>query len=54
MKIEQIEAEDLQQMVRDISDNIPDSPKEIIFYDLEEKNINSYEKEFFKKLVTDF
>lgn len=54
IKIEQIESDDLQQMVRDISKNIPDNPKEIIFYDLEEKNINSYEKEFFKKLVTDF
>lgn len=48
IKIEESSSEDLKEMVNDIKENSIKVPKELIFYDLNENNLTSYEKEFFK------
>jgi len=48
IKIEEAKAEELKGMVRDIEKNSRERPKTLIFYDLNESNLTSYEKEFFK------
>lgn len=48
IKIEEASAAQLKEMVRDIEKNSKERPKTLIFYDLNESNLTSYEKEFFK------
>lgn len=54
LKTETISPEDLKEMAEDLDDNKAQSPKEIIFYDLDEFNINNYEKNIFKQVVSWF
>lgn len=48
IKIEEATADELKKMVRDIEKNSTRKPETLIFYDLNERNLTSYEKEFFK------
>jgi hypothetical protein len=54
LKIESISAEDLKEMGEDLSENSAKAPKEIIFYDLDEFNLKSYEKNIFEQVVSCF
>mgnify|MGYP003607804975 FL=1 len=54
LKTETISPEDLKEMAEDLDDNKAQSPKEIIFYDLDEFNLNNYEKNIFKQVVSWF
>jgi hypothetical protein len=54
LKIEAISAPDLEEMACDLEENSASTPKEIIFYDLDEFNIKNYEKDIFKKITTCF
>ncbi|MTG97322.1 hypothetical protein NWE55_04885 [Myroides albus] len=52
IKIESITSEQLLEMKKDLLKVSNACPNEIILYDLNSKNINSYEKEVFKELIT--
>ncbi len=54
LKIEEIKPEDLKEMAEDLKDNLVERPKEIIFYDLDEFNLNYYEKNTFKQIISCF
>ncbi len=54
LKIEAISAEDLKTMGEELSENLANTPKEIIFYDLDEFNLKNYEKNIFKQTVSCF
>lgn len=54
LKIEEIKPEDLKEMAEDLQDNIVEEPNEIIFYDLDEFNLNNYEKNTFKQIISCF
>lgn len=54
LKTETISPEDLKEMAEDLEDNKAQSPKEIIFYDLDEFNLDNYEKNIFKQVVSWF
>lgn len=54
LKIEAISSEDLKEMANDLDENLHQTPKEIIFYDLDEFNIKNYEKNIFKQVVSCF
>ena len=54
LKTETISPEDLKEMAEDLDDNKAQSPKEIIFYDLDEFNLNNYEKNIFKQVISWF
>lgn len=54
MKIEEIKAEDLKEMAEDLQDNLVEKPNEIIFYDLDEFNLNNYEKNIFEQVISCF
>lgn len=54
LKIEEIKTEDLKQMAGDLKDNLVEQPNEIIFYDLDEFNLNNYEKNTFKQIISYF
>lgn len=54
LKIESISAEDLKKMAQELDENLAQKPNEIIFYDLDEFNINTYEKNIFKQVVSYF
>lgn len=54
LKIEEIKTEDLKEMAEDLQDNLVEKPNEIIFYDLDEFNLNNYEKNIFKQVVSWF
>ena len=54
LKIEGVSSEDLKEMAEDLSDNSPQKPNEIIFYDLDEFNIKNHEKNIFKQVVSYF
>ncbi len=54
LKIESISAEDLKEMGEDLSENSAKAPKEIIFYDLDEFNLKSYEKNIFEQVISCF
>ncbi|GAA3759062.1 hypothetical protein [Flavobacterium ginsengiterrae] len=54
LKTETISPLDLKEMAEDLDDNKAQSPKEIIFYDLDEFNLNNYEKNIFKQVVSWF
>ncbi len=54
LKIEAISSQDLIEMAEDLHENPAQTPKEIIFYDLDEFNLNNYEKNIFKQVVSCF
>jgi len=54
LKTEIISARDLKEMAEDLSENSAKAPKEIIFYDLDEFNLNNYEKNIFEQVVSCF
>jgi aspartokinase-like uncharacterized kinase len=54
LKIESISADDLKEMAQELDENLAQTPNEIIFYDLDEFNINTYEKNIFKQVVSYF
>ncbi|MCD0470185.1 hypothetical protein [Flavobacterium sp. JAS] len=54
LKIEAISSEDLLEMADELDDNLAQKPKEIIFYDLDEFNLNNYEKNIFKQVISCF
>jgi len=54
LKIEEIQTEDLKEMAKDLEENLIEKPNEIIFYDLDEFNLNNYEKNTFKQIISCF
>jgi hypothetical protein len=54
LKIEAISAEDLKTMGEELDENVANTPKEIIFYDLDEFNLKNYEKNIFEQVVSCF
>jgi len=54
LKIEAISSDDLLQMAQDLDENLGQTPKEIIFYDLDEFNIKNYEKNIFEQVISCF
>ncbi|OXA82615.1 hypothetical protein B0A65_00765 [Flavobacterium frigidimaris] len=54
LKIEAISAEDLKMMGEELNENVANTPKEIIFYDLDEFNLKNYEKNIFEQVVSCF
>ena len=54
LKIETISSEDLKEMANDLKDNLHQTPREIIFYDLDEFNIKNYEKNIFEQVISCF
>lgn len=54
LKVEAISAEDLKEMAQELNDNLAQKPNEIIFYDLDEFNIKTHEKNIFKQVVSYF
>lgn len=50
IKIEAVSEKELLQIANDLNKYLNQKPKEIILYDLNEKNIKSYEKEIFKTI----
>lgn len=54
VKIESISAADLKEMAADLSENLKEKPKEIIFYDLDQDNLKNYEKSIFKQISSRF
>lgn len=54
LKIEAISSSDLVEMAKDLNENSVQKPNEIIFYDLDEFNINNYEKNIFEQVVSCF
>lgn len=54
IKIESINEVQLKQMVSDLKHKLRDTPAEIIFYDLDLKNINRYEKSLYQTLANRF
>jgi hypothetical protein len=53
VKIEKIRLEDLKEMAEDLSKNMPDKPKQIIFFDLDSFNLEYYtnESQVFKEIA---
>ena len=54
LKIEAISQKELLEMADDLNENLKLTPKEIIFYDLDEFNIKNYEKNIFKQVIARF
>ena len=54
LKIEHTTAEQVQEMISDLSKNMNEKPNDIIFYDFDKTNTNNYENEFFKKMLRSF
>ncbi|MDQ8010903.1 MAG: hypothetical protein REI96_00540 [Flavobacterium nitrogenifigens] len=54
LKIEEIKPEDLKEMAEDLQGHLAEKPNEIIFYDLDEFNLNNYEKNIFKQIISCF
>jgi len=54
LKIEAISAENLKEMGEELSENVAQTPNEIIFYDLDEFNLRNYEKNIFEQVVSCF
>ncbi len=54
IKIEAISTADLKEMASDLREHSAQSPKEIIFYDLDQRNINNYEKTIFQQITAYF
>jgi hypothetical protein len=54
LKIEAISAENLKIMAKELDENLANTPKEIIFYDLDEFNLKNYEKNIFEQVISCF
>ncbi|MCV2486708.1 hypothetical protein OD917_17395 [Flavobacterium sp. SH_e] len=54
LKIEEISKDDLKEMAEDLQYNLIEKPNEIIFYDLDEFNLNNYEKNTFEQIISCF
>lgn len=54
VKIEAISSNDLKEMATDLTSNLAEKPKEIIFYDLDEDNLKNYEKDIFEQVTSSF
>ncbi len=54
VKIEAIKTKDLKEMTRDLSSNLNETPKEIIFYDLDEANFKNFEPTVYKLISKRF
>jgi hypothetical protein len=54
LKFETITENDLLEMAIDLKQNLKEVPTEIIFYDLDDININHYEKNFFTQVSSRF
>ena len=54
IKIETVSSEDLIEIAKDLDENTTQKPNEIIFYDLDEFNLNNYEKNIFKQVISRF
>ena len=54
LKVEGVSKTDLLEMANDLEDHIATTPKEIIFYDLDEFNINKYEESIFEQVIARF
>jgi hypothetical protein len=54
IKIEAVSSEDLIEIAKDLDENTAQKPNEIIFYDLDEFNLNNYEKNIFKQVISRF
>ncbi|MCW2118325.1 hypothetical protein [Flavobacterium sp. 7A] len=54
LKLETIVTNDLKEMADDLNDAKSQQPKEIIFYDLDEFNIQQYEKNIFQEVTSRF
>lgn len=54
IKFEAVSEADLKEILTDLKDNLKERPKEIILYDLDELNLNNYEKDIFTKISTGF
>ncbi len=56
VKIEAITKEDLLEMATDLAHELPQPPKEIIFYDLDTTNLNiyQYDDQLFKEIISRF
>jgi hypothetical protein len=54
LKLEAVSENDLLEMAADLKANLKQEPKEIIIYDLDEFNLNNYEKDIFSKISNSF
>ncbi|KFF04852.1 hypothetical protein [Flavobacterium reichenbachii] len=54
LKIEAVSADDLKQIAKELDENLARTPKEIIFYDLDEFNLKNYEKNIFEQVISCF
>lgn len=54
LKLESITSSDLLEMASDLRENTKESPNEILFYDLDQFNFNSYEKSIFEQVIAVF
>ncbi|MGL3000869.1 hypothetical protein [Flavobacterium sp. RSSB_23] len=54
LKLESIASSDLLEMASDLKENTKESPNEILFYDLDQFNFNSYEKSIFEQFIAVF
>jgi len=54
LKLEAIASSDLLEMASDLQENTNESPNEILFYDLDQFNFNSYEKSIFAQVIAVF
>ncbi len=54
IKPESVSAEQLLEMAEDIEDHLDETPREIIFYDLDESNLKNYDKSLFKEIADRF
>jgi uncharacterized protein involved in tolerance to divalent cations len=56
IKVESISSNDVREMANDLSENLKESPSEVIFYDLDDFNFKNYkhEKKFFEKVSNIF
>lgn len=54
LKMEAISVENLLEMASDIKEHFSHNPEEIIFYDLDQFNIQQYEKDIFTKISASF
>ena len=54
LKLESISASDVLEMAADLRENTKESPNEILFYDLDQFNFNSYEKSIFEQVIAVF
>lgn len=54
LKLELISQENLLEMATDLNENFINNPQEIIYYDLDQFNIQHYEKDIFTKVSASF